>query len=269
MKIAALFIIYKPHVSDLVTNILQVIETVDLVVLWFNSAVDISLPEQYENKILSVYSEENQFIAAPINNILEYCSLHNFDYLLTMDQDSYWEDFSGFIREIKNMQCDDAIVYSPNINRSIGSLETMIEVDRVITSGSLYNVELTRKLGGFREDYKIYWVDGEFSYWSIINNYKLICLPKFNLLHQFGGHTKRVFGITGANYSFVSYYFLFRNMLWMHREFGVQAVSYKTIFYTMKSYIPGIILCEENKIRKLAHILKAFFHGLFISIKTR
>jgi len=269
MRVAAVFIIYNPVVEDLKKNILQVIDYVDTVILWYNSECNISFDEYYNSKIIILGDGSNQFIAKPLNNAFEYCEKNGITHLLTMDQDSEWVDLQSFLNEVETCQLHDVIIYAPNINGSINSDAKFLDAETVITSGALHNVKLVNKLGGFREDYKIYWVDSEFCYWAKFNGYKIFYIPEYHLIHEFGNSTKKVFGIKGYNYSPIVYYFLFRNMLWMRREHGGKAVSFKTILYTMKLLIPGIVLCEKNKIKKLNMIIKAFCNGIFGLIKYK
>lgn len=213
MRVAAVFIIYNPIVEDLKRNILKVIDDVETVILWFNSECNLSFDEIHETKIVRLGNGRNEFIAKPLNTALDYCVDIGITHMLTMDQDSEWVDLKSFLLEVNNSPLEDVIIYAPNINGNIKSTDQFIPADTVITSGALHNVEMADKLGGFREDYQIYWVDSEFCYWAKYNGYKIFYIPAYHLNHEFGNSTKRVLGIKGYNYSPIVYYFLFRNML--------------------------------------------------------
>lgn len=269
MRVAAVFILYNPNIEELKLNVLRIINDVETVILWFNSSCDIYFDNKYESKIVRLNNGKNQYIAKPLNIALQYCIDNELTHLLTMDQDSEWENFSSFLMEVDKSSLQDVIIYAPNINGSIKSKEKFILAETVITSGALHNVKMTNSLGGFREDYQIYWVDSEFCYWAKHNRYQIYYIPEFSLKHKFGDSTKKVFGIKGYNYSPIVYYFLFRNMLWMRREHGKNAVSTKTILYTIKLLVPGIILCEKKKLKKLGKIFVAFVDGFFGNIMNR
>lgn len=267
MKIAAIIVIYKPNERELIQNISKIIGHVDSLLLWYNSPKTFNLPNEHLFKITEMGDGINKFISYPLNQAINYCKENDFQYLLTMDQDSEWTDLEMFLQTATSLEIDNVAIYSPNINGQIKSNKDYLEVQNSITSGSLHNVSIAHSLGGFREDYQIYWVDGEFSYWAKLNNYKVLCLPKFILKHKFGNGTKPFLGISGANYSPIVYYYMFRNMIWMKREFGKGAVSFNTILYTGKLYGLGIIFCERNKLKKIFKIFQGIFEGLFSQIK--
>lgn len=269
MRVAAVFVIFNPNVEDLRRNILKVIADVEVVILWFNSECNITFDDMYESKIIRLGHGENQYIAKPLNSALEYCINNGITHLLTMDQDSEWIDLKSFLLEVKHSPLDDVVIYAPNINGNIKDKSKFLAAETVITSGALHNVKVAHDLGGFREDYQIYWVDSEFCYWAKSKGYQIFYLPTYCLKHEFGNSTKKVFGIKGYNYSPIVYYFLFRNMLWMRREHGKKAVSTKTILYTIKLFVPGIILCEKKKLKKIGKIISAFLNGIFGTIKRK
>lgn len=270
MKIAAIVIIYNPDIELLKQNISAFINDVDIVIIHRNSPTDLSdIKDIWNDKILFAGDETNQFIASPLNKALHYCQNNGINYLLTMDQDSVWENFNEFLKsaQILFQTKRNIIISSPNINNTFDKSTPLIESESVITSGSLIDVNKALQIGGFKEKYKIYWVDGEFCFRSRLNNYLIITLPKFNLKQQFGRQTKTKFGYTTSNYSSTVYYYLIRNMLWEHREYGRKAVSLRCILYTLTYTVRGIILGENHKLNKIGKILKALRHGLTHSYK--
>lgn len=250
MRVAAVCVIDNPNVEDLSRNILKVFDDVEEVILWFKTECNITFDYMHESKIMSFGNAENQYIAKTLNSALDYCKNNGITHLWIMDKDSEWIDFNSFLLGVKNSPLNDVVIYAPNINGNIKDKSSFFAADTVITSGALYNVEIANDLGGFREDYQIYWVDSEFCYWAKSKGYKIFHLPAYCLIHEFGNSTKKVFGIKGYDYSPMVYYFLFRNMLWMRKEHGKKAVSTKTILYTIKLLVPEIILCEKKKLKK-------------------
>jgi len=268
MKIAAIVIVYRPNEEEVTSNILRYIDHVDYILIWKNSPATILLPDTAQHKVHFMGAEENEFIAKPLNVATDWCLENQVDYLLTMDQDSTWEDFAGFKKNVEAIKDDTVAIFAPNINRSFPITATPTEIQSTITSASLHNVSIIKRLGGFREDYQIYWVDGEFCYWARANGFKILLLSQYNLEQQFGRAKKIWRNIHAANYSVSTNYFLYRNMLWMRREFP-KGVSWKTVLHTIRLYVPGIILGEKQKGKKLIIIVKAFYEGLFHKITKR
>lgn len=264
MRIAAIVVTYHPHKDELYRNIKSFIADVDAVLIWRNSEEDLSYLSEWRDKIHYFGNNNNEYIAKPLNSALAWCVENRYDYLLTMDQDSVWENFYGFISYVKKNSDDNVAIYAPNVNRTFTkSTSNIVEAESVITSGSLIRVSIASEIGGFKEAYQIYWVDAEFCYRARRWGYKVLVLSQYLLSHKLGRQSKTILGYYTSNYSPQVYYFMFRNMYWMHREHGCKAVSIKCILYTSMYNIRGIILGESNKWKKLISIVKGSLTGIF------
>lgn len=268
MKVAAIVITYNPDPAEVERNIKQYIDVVDRVIVWRNSADDFVFKGEGAEKVVYMGAGENEYIAKPLNRAIDWCLDNGVEWLLTMDQDSTWMDFAGFLEKVKEQDHTQTIVYAPSVNCHAVLENEANEVESVITSGALHHVGRTKMLGGFREDYQIYWVDGEFCYWSRMNGYKVKVLRDFEMKQQFGRESKGPFGVSIANYSPLVYYYLFRNMIWMRREFR-KGVSSKTMMYTSFIYVRSIVLGEKQKVKKLFHVVKGMVDGVFRSYMPR
>lgn len=266
MKIAACIILYHPDLEDLTRNILAIKDNIDCLILWKNSSEDLSklnVLASLSCKLIIMGDGTNQYISKPLNCCLEWSQSNGYDYLLTMDQDSEFESFGEFIDSIKSLPVEvtrDTIVFAPNINHRYSCGQELLRIESTITSGSLCDIEKSCKIGGFREKYQIYWVDSEFCHRAHLSGYDILCLTRNNLKQQFG-KKERKHGVDIYNYSQATYYFIFRNMLWMHREYKNNP-SIKTILYSSQMYIKSIIMGEKEKISKLNSVIKGVFHGI-------
>jgi len=268
MRIAAIVVLYKPDIEAFIRNIRQYVDAVEKVLIWRNSSEGIIFPKDLSEKVILCGTGENQYIAKALNFAVEWCCNNGYDYLLTMDQDSSWLDFKGFIENIQMLPKDDVAIFAPNMNDTSDSSNDHYPVESVITSGSLCNVDIAKRLGGFREDYEIYWVDSEYCHWANLNGYKIEMMSRFVLKHRLGNPIRTKFGFNASNYSPTVYYFLFRNMLWMKREYHINP-SLKCVLYTSFYHIRGILFGEQDKLLKLGKIVKAYYNGLFRPIKRR
>lgn len=265
-KIAAIVVCYHPDMKLLHADVAAFAGHVDEVLVWRNSPEPLDrLSDEFPN-IAFMGDGTNAFIARPLNEALRYCTEKGYRWLLTMDQDSLWEDFASFKAEVLNRTDNDVAVYAPNVNRQFSDNDDH-DVEAAITSGSLIDVEKAMAIGGFKEKYEIYWVDGEFCYRSRQAGYRVVVSAGHHLHQQFGRQTRTVFGFRTSNYSAPIYYRLIRNMLWEHREHGNKAVSRRCILYTLFYNTRGIILGEKQKISKLGAIIKGLWHGLFNSYR--
>ena len=266
--IAAVVVLYKPDIEEVYKNIRSYYKIVDTVLMWKNSSEVISIPADLQHKVLVMGSGENEYMAKPLNISLDWCEKNGYDYLLTMDQDSEWVDAVHFVSRALSCAEENIAVFAPYVIGQYAKPGADYDAESVITSGSLVNVQIARKLGGFREDYKIYWVDGEFCYWARKNGYRIRVLHDCPLIQKFGKQTKTLFGFMTSNYSPIVYYFMIRNMLWMKREFP-KSVSIKTVGYTLLYIIRGILLGEKKKCLKIHNINKGIIHGLFQRFNKR
>ena len=269
MKVAAIVICYHPDELGLYKNIKAFVNGVDKVIVWRNSEVNFSYFAEWGEKILFMGDGKNEYIAKPLNIAINWCYENKYDFLLTMDQDSEWLNFELFISQIQVSEKHAIAIHSPNVNHCYQTTNPLLYVESVITSGSLMNVDIAKHLGGVREDYKIYWVDGEFCFWARKKGYKIVAYPHSHLRHELGKQTKTICGYDTSNYSPIVYYYIFRNMLWMSREHGNMAVSKKCILYTSFYHIRGIVLGEKQKSAKLMKIIIAFVHGVFKRIPSQ
>lgn len=266
--IAAVVVLYHPQAEEVMKNIRSFAGSVDKVLVWKNSSEEVEIPADLAPKLILTGAGKNDYMAKPLNAALEWCAQNGFDYLLTMDQDSEWDNAAHFVERALSSKEEDIAVFSPFVMGQYEKPDADYDAESVITSGSLVNVRIARELGGFREDYQIYWVDGEFCYWVRHNGYRIRVLHDCTLIQRFGRQTKTLFGFTTSNYSPTVYYFMIRNMLWMRREFP-KGVSVKTILYTLMYNIRGILLGEKDKFRKIHGINKGIVHGLFRKISRR
>lgn len=270
MKIAAVIIVYHPDRDLLLADISAIYDSVDVLYLWRNSVIGFDIPEDFLGKTVLCGDESNEFISKPLNTVLSMCREEGYDYLLTMDQDSRYLDFPKMGEYVRGKEYDgNVVIYAPNVNGVVRGDADVHAAETVITSGSLLNVDAAVKLGGFREDYKIYWVDGEFCTWSRANGYRIEILTSIRMEQQFGTQSKGLFGCTAYNYSPSTYYYMFRNMLWMRREYP-EGVSMKCILYTTKMYVLGIVFGKEkDMLKKLGRVIKAFADGIFKKYEAR
>lgn len=264
--IAAIVVCYHPDRELLRANIGAFADEVDTILVWRNSPESLEwLKEEFPN-VIFLGNGENAFIARPLNEALRYCADNGHEWLLTMDQDSVFEDFAAFKTDALGRDSHDVGIFAPNVNNQFADT-TDHEPETVITSGSLINVEKATQIGGFKEKYEIYWVDGEYCYRARKSGYKIIVTGRHHLKQQFGRQTRTLFGFETSNYSAPIYYRLIRNMLWEHREHGSKAVSLRCIVHTLIFTTRGIVLGEKHKMQKLGAIAKGLWHGTFKSYK--
>ena len=117
MKIAALVITYRPDPSLLKKNVAAFINDVNEVVVWRNSPEPIDCLNEWCHKVTFMGTGHNDMIALPVNWAMDYCRSKHYDFLLTMDQDSCWHNFHGFVEAVSKFSNDTSVgVFAPNVN---------------------------------------------------------------------------------------------------------------------------------------------------------
>ena len=272
MKIAAIVVTYYPDKDLLFRNIEAFADYVDLILIWRNSPEDFDyngLLNKWMSKIIFMGTGQNLYMAKPLNIAINYCLENDYNYLLTMDQDSCWEDFSRFVHLVDLYKECLVAIYAPNVNNYLdGYPFEYKDIEWVIQSGMLLDINVVKDSGGFREDYGIYGVDEEFCYWLRLHGKKIRSFTNCHLKQKYGNAQKSCFGFWVYNYSPIVRYFLIRNMIWMKREFKDSTIT-RRIIHVILQNIRDILLVEDNKKLKLQKFFQGISHGLFKSIIKR
>lgn len=269
MKLATVVITYHPDKNLLTDNIKAFVESVDKVIVWQNSKDSLDYLSEWKDKLVFMGDGENAYIAKALNTVSSYCFKNGYDCLLTMDQDSKWVDFEGFVKSVERGRNNNVAIYAPNVNGYLKDKSVEYkDIEWVIQSGMLIDLNVVSDLGGFREDYQIYGVDEEFCYWARINGKKIRCFTNYSLIQKYGEAKKSRFGFTVYNYSPTVRYFLIRNMIWMKREFPRSTITRRILHVIINNY-RDILLVEENKFAKIIGFTRGIYHGLVYPIPQR
>ncbi|WP_123890272.1 glycosyltransferase family protein [Flavobacterium frigidimaris] len=271
MKLAAIVIIYYPDIKDLQKNIFRYIDDIDKLLIWDNSPSDsqtyrIAL-DGYEDKVEVLTTGKNEFIAYPLNQAVKWCMENNFTHLLSMDQDSLFDvgEFKLYKNRVHKNLGNKNVIFGVNPNNKFRKQNDFLPVNWFITSGSIYDVNIINKLGGFREDYKIDCVDNEICYRTNLNGYRTVVDTKCHLNQIFGNHKKTIFGFTTLGYSPFRTYSILCNhiLLWKQYPQQIEKELKKEIVkeYFIYRFVK-ILLSENRKIDKSMALFYGFVDGI-------
>ncbi len=268
MKICSVTIIYNPETIKVLQNIKKYLSSVDEAIVWDNTpdgskGFD-TLCKMHNLTLLG--NGNNVGISTALNESIKYALNKGYDYILTMDQDSEWIDFDSYIKEVKsNLNCD-TIIYAPQIlsNDKILRVNSSISA---ITSGSVVNLHLAKKIGLFNENLFIDEVDNEFCYRASTNNLKIKIFQNHLLKQIFGNPAENKFiNRLTSQYSPQRTYFQIRNRIWVWKRYHA-TLSYRYLLRTLLIQIirRSIIICiyEDDKIKKLCSIFRGMKDGIF------
>lgn len=269
-KLLGIVVTYYPDIDETRNNIMQYIADVDCLIIWENTPeADLKkhriLLSQYADKIIYMGTGKNEYIAYPLNRAVEYGQQNGFTHILTMDQDSCFEN--GHFEKFKQIACenqDSLSIFGSNPNyRTEFNDDLPIQQETLITSGNVINLKLFDTIGLYREDYKIDCVDYEFCYRANRKGFHCFMIGSILLKQKFGNTVKTKMSFFTSNYPPMRLYFMARNNILLYREYPEYGFG-KIKTYIIKPFFK-IILSEKKKMTKI----KSLFRGFIDGVKTK
>ncbi|HEX6431825.1 MAG TPA: glycosyltransferase [Niastella sp.] len=231
--IAGTVVLYNPDERDLLHNIHSYLPYVELLIVIDNTEVPrTNSGEQIKGAgtaIRYIANNQNKGVAAALNMAAQMAFNEGYTWLLTMDQDSYFDkgemtNYFSLFSQLFQAQSNIAIV-SPSHEKGTADATpgaVFSEVTTVITSGSLMQLPLWNEAGGFCEKLFIDEVDHEYCYRLIERGYRIIQCNAVYLNHRLG--TKKTGGYLGSVakrerviHSPRRVYFMVRNYLYVRK----------------------------------------------------
>ena len=228
---AACVILYHPKKED-VANLFTYCSKVEKVYIFDNTE-----GKSNENLFIGMenvsyfWDGENKGLSIRLNEACQRAIADNFEYLLTMDQDSSFleENIDGYFKDILNFKGKEKVAvygleYSKNdIN---DTTKNYIEVDHLITSASVMNLKLYNEIGGFDENLFIDGVDIDYCYSALTKGFKSIKFARNFFNHTLGVRTRRgsIFTLylikkNVSVHSSLRVYYMYRNMLYIKNKY--------------------------------------------------
>lgn len=264
IKFAGVVILYHPG-EDVLDNIDSYIRELDrLYILDNTEKPNDKFKEQIDKRWAHlsykyIAFNENKGISFGLNYALQ--QLYEFDFLLTMDQDSkFLPNMMGqYKKNISKINRNDIAMYAVNLDmryisplKQIGS-ETKI-VETAITSGSILNIKIANKLGGFDENLFIDEVDLDFCHNANMHGYKIIQFMNVLLHHKIGNPELHQFiwkKVIVYNHSAIRKYYIIRNRIYMMKKYPFLKKKYFIPFIKILAYT---VLYEKKRIKKIHYI---------------
>ena len=204
---------------------------------------------------------------------MEDAAKNNYDYLLTMDQDSSFKegDFEKYKSQIQSAAYTNVAQFGVNCQPNLTiPKEQPEEALTLITSGSILNLSLIERVGVFNEDLFIDFVDAEFSYRVIQNGHINLMFSNIILNHALG---KLIEGRSLANFkktlrithSPIRVYYIIRNGLYLlFKAKGLNAIMKKDVLRCIKILKNDLIYNPE-----LVSVYKNLFSGIFAFLSNK
>lgn len=241
MKIAATVILYQPNEKAL-DNIKTYAKAIDKVYIFDNTDEGTFLKKKLMEipNIIYLHDKHNAGIAKRLNTAAQMAINEGFDWLLMMDQDSKFEGNSiqYYLEGIRKYPNNINVglfgpQYSRNNQTSLAE-SSYQEIDGMITSGTLLNLNVYQQIGKFDEALFIDAVDIEYCLRVQQANFKMIQLTNIFIQHELGQTEKKASIKTlylvkkeKELHSPLRYYYMYRNNLYVqskHKDFDKQTM---------------------------------------------
>jgi rhamnosyltransferase len=181
------------------------------------------------DKVVFIHDGENKGLSYRLNIACKMAVDDGFDFLLTMDQDSYFENqhIENYLKclEAYNNKGRVAMFGVNYINESINSNTCAAEaINYLITSGSIVNLQAFLLTGGFDENLFIDEVDLEYCYNARSKGLEIVRFNNIFLHHSLGvmttGISFKTFKRTPRRlHSPIRVYYMLRNYLYVKKKY--------------------------------------------------
>lgn len=218
------------------------------------------LSDKIEYKFLNC----NLGIAYPINLIIK--QLGKDDWLLTMDQDSYFykDSFLEYVKVLPELNNNVYAIAPKIMYKNIFELDKKKEIrlekiSKCIQSGAIFSVKIAKKVDGFNEKFFIDAIDTEYCYKCNKNGYVLYQNNAGVLIHKLGNRINNIktkcLPFSLRQHNALRRYYIVRNNLYLKDYYPDKKLL--IIIYLFAGIIKTILF-DDDVINKIKMIIKAY-----------
>lgn len=232
-----------------------------------------------------IYNQENLGVAAAYNQGWLFAKDHGMSHIVLFDQDSLPADdmvnhLLTTLVELNQNQlvaaaagpnyCDiKGQQRSPFVKKSGCKLrrvpcgvDEVVQVDHLISSGTLIDLSALEKVGAFSQELFIDYVDTEWCLRARRLGLQLLGVGRANMTHNIGDATFRVFRHQLPLHNPIRLYYQFRNQVWLLFQPWV-GWQWRTIdLLRMSKLLIAFCFFAPNKKANFWYIIKGIFDGL-------
>lgn len=279
VKIPVGIVLFNPDIGRLKKNINAIYENASEIILINNGSTNRreidSLVMEY-CKIQIIHNPKNYGIARALNQICDWADQNDYEYIITLDQDSISPD-NLFEDYIKNMNLEKVGILCPLIrdrNHNLSNINfdgKITEVKECITSASMVWLECWKTVHGFDEAMFIDGVDFDFCDRIKKHGYKIVRVNSVILLHEIGHIRIRKFlfwNVRVKNHSAFRKYYIARNTIYLARKRERIVLILKAYLQVLKQ-LGCVLLYEKQRCDKLQAIIRGAIYGQKMEITDK
>jgi len=291
--VGAVIVLYQPNLDTTIQLLNSVLAQLTHVCLVDNSPNPDSTLATQAISLGAIYHAfgTNQGISHAQNVGVNHLLIRNIEAVLLLDQDSIipydyvsrmWEFYENLGEankrlaaigpsyiDVKTGRRSYAIRYNywgGIERRAYTNSDGPIQVDYVIASGSLINIQALLEVGSMNESLFIYWVDVEWGLRALAMGYKSFLIPSVKICHSVGQKVVRIGPIKFVSHDNFRQYFILRNpWLMLRQEHLPLTMRCITIVSLFVKYMPAYWLTSQHK--RLT--IKTFYLALRDGLMTR
>lgn len=279
MKICGVVVLYNPD-DKVIDNIKSYLKPLDRLFIVDNSPIPNDNKDQFKDKKIEYISNNgNKGIANALNVGAKEAIKLKADWLLTMDQDSSFQEGAlekmlSFLKELRSNQImsevlglkyDKLGVLSALQRTELNKNDKLEGIDYpivVMTSGNLINLNIYKEIDGFKDWFFIDGVDFEYCLNVKKNGYEVVQMNTAELKHNLGNIKKKeILGkkVFVTNHSATRRYYITRNRHYLYDLYHEDFLEYCALeLDRTKHELLKIILFETHKIDKIKAIYRGY-----------
>lgn len=267
---------YNPNIQLLKKNILSVKKQVNKIFIVDNGSENLKnvkqLIVQLKLNAKLITNHRNKGIAAALNQLFNAAKNENYDWMLTLDQDSICPpNFVKQLMNFKKISCNIGIIAPVIFDRNVGIIghnpaSPYDDVKTCITSGALTSVSAWDQIGGFDEKMFIDSVDFEYCYRLRKNGFRVIQVASVKLNHSIGEARYCHFlfwKFKNTEHSAFRDFYIAQNNVYYPRKHHLIAHFIRGNYRNIKNILI-VLLYESNKKAKVKSIFTGWKHGLLM-----
>ena len=259
LKIAGIVTLYNPTDKD-IKNINSYIKDIDRLYVVDNTEGKDNRDRIPKNdKIKYIFKNENIGVASAMNLGAELALTEGYKWLLTMDQDTTFK--KGVIAKLKEVITTKDMkkvgIVTPWHNTKLIDKKPSEEFDDphdVMTSGNVVNLDIWKKIGGYKDWFFIDGIDIEYCMNLHKNGYKIIRVNSVEIDHNLGDiFYKNIRGrlFLCTNHVPIRRYYIMRNYHYIKDMYEKDDPGYCYSLISQRHNMIGVILFEKDKIKKI------------------
>ena len=274
-SVAGVVILYNPE-DTILDNISSYIDEIDLLYVVDNSDIkrEALVTTLCQNKKVVYYDNRgNQGIAHALNVGCNKAIEDDYKWLLTMDQDSVatsdmLKKMFNFLSLSNNKKCISIIApfhanpYNPKSTLN----ETATDLIATMTSGNLVNLSNYKKIGPFKEELFIDYVDNDYCLRSKLKGYRVVQVNHAILKHNLGDLKQHKFlwkRFYSTSHSPIRRYYAFRNRIYIIKTYKNYFSEYLKLEKSrLVVDMVIVLLYEKEKFQKIKMMFLGIGDGL-------